>query len=113
MKVNKVSLQVLAPYCYYDDCNLSWLGQGLDKGVRSLAETITGGAITMDFSFLAIPKEFTLPFKTGQAVSAIENLQPDDELVQTVSAVPTCGFIENFGYGWQLSLKPGEWASGL
>jgi hypothetical protein len=91
MKVNQVSLRVLAPYCYYDDCNLSWLGQGLDEGIRSLAETITSGAIAMDFGFLAFPSGFSLPFKTGREVVTQEGLQLNEEQIQLlVAAVADC-----------------------
>jgi hypothetical protein len=91
MKVDRVSLRVMAPKCYYDDYSLSWLGQGLDRGVRSFSETTTGGAITMDFGFLALPGEFSLPFKTGREVAAMKLLNSNDELVRLLlSAVSDC-----------------------
>ena len=85
MTVSEVSLRVLAPRVFYADCDLTWLGQGLDQGIRTLAATKTAGALTMGFGFLAFPPDFDRPFACGKEV-----LQMRDEARRSVvSAI--CG----------------------
>ncbi len=88
MKVKKVSLRVLAPHPYFEDSDLTWLGQGLDEGIQALASTKTNDALSMDFGFLAFPPNFKLPFETGEAVLRMRDLPKDDEQCQSlVSAI--------------------------
>lgn len=79
MGTRQVSLHVLAPQKYYEDCNLSWLGHGLDEGVRALADREVNQAFSMDFSFLAFPAGFNMPFTTGEDVRCMRNEDKDAE----------------------------------
>lgn len=79
MGAKQVSLCVLAPHKYYDDCNLSWLRRGLNNGVHALAEKEADQVFSMDFSFLAFPAGFSLPFTTGEEVLRIWNIGEDTE----------------------------------
>lgn len=86
MKVGEVSLRVLAPKFYYDsyvDSDMTWLSEGLDHGIRTLAAKETGGAVSMNFGYLAFPAGFSkLPFETGEDVRAIKNLPVGAEVCQ-------------------------------
>jgi len=94
MKVDRVSLRVLAPDNYYDKCALNWLGQGLNEGIRSFVASKAGGAIAMDFDFLAFPSGFLLPFETGREVVTKEGLQLNEEKIQLlVAAISDCKSI--------------------
>lgn len=68
MQVEQASLRVLAPNEYYDGLDLTWLGAGLDVGVRTVAEERTSGALSMNFGFMALPRGFEMPFASGQEV---------------------------------------------
>jgi hypothetical protein len=91
MKVNRVSLRVMGPRPYYDKCTLNWLGQGISEGIRSFAKSKSGGALVMDFDFLAFPNGFSLPFKTGKEIVTEEGLRLNEEKIQLlVAAVADC-----------------------
>lgn len=87
MTVKNVSLRVLAPRDYYGDCNLTWLGKGLDEGIRTLAATKTDDTLSMDFGFLAFPLEFELPFDTGKEVQKILEPQNAEKCRSVISAL--------------------------
>lgn len=93
MKVKKVSLRVLAPHPYFENSDLTWMGQGLDEGIQTLASTKANDALSMDFGFLAFPSSFRLPFETGEGVLTMRDLQKDDEecrlLVSAISNLDT------------------------
>lgn len=86
MLVRQVSLRVLAPLEYFNDCDLTWLGCGLNEGVRALADRMAGETFSMDFGFLAFPNGFNMPFKTGEEVLRIRNLEEDAEPCRKIVA---------------------------
>lgn len=79
MRERRVSLRVLAPQKYYDNCDLTWLGHGLDVGVRALSNKVTDQKLSMDFGFLAFPTGFDMPFTDGQDVLRMWNMDTDAE----------------------------------
>jgi hypothetical protein len=93
MRVREVSLRVLAPRIYYDDyvdCDLTWLSEGLDLGLRTLVAQKTDGALSMDFGFYAFPPDFSPPFAKGEDVLSMMDLAKDTEpCQQLISAL--CG----------------------
>ena len=91
MKINRVSLQVLAPSYYYDKCTLDWLGQGINEAIGSFAASKTNGAIVMGFDFLALPDGYKPSFKFGRDVCVAEELQLDEGQIQSmVTAISDC-----------------------
>lgn len=68
---SQIGLRVLAPRAYYAPYDLSWLGHGLNQGLRKLAADKTENAVSMDFGFAQFPETFDLPFQTGQDVEAM------------------------------------------
>lgn len=85
MQVKEVSLRVLAPRIYYldyADCDLAWLSEGLNHGLRTIVAQKTGGALSMDFGFLAFSSDFDLPFATGEEVLSMVELSRDAEPCQ-------------------------------
>lgn len=77
MQTKKLSLRVLAPQEYYGYCNLGFVRMALEAGLKRLFHEKTGGALEVDFLFLAFPHGFTLPFKIGQEVSDLRHLPVD------------------------------------
>ncbi len=93
MKARQASLRVLAPQEFFDDCDLTWLGRGLNEGVRALAERKADRAFCMDFGFLAFPAGFNMPFTIGEEVLYMRNMEEDAEpcrkLVMAMSNLET------------------------
>jgi hypothetical protein len=90
MNIKEISLRVLAPRAYYDDSDLTWLSEGIDHGIRTLVAQKTGGALSMDFGFLAFPSNFDLPFSKGEEVLSMADLSKDAKPCQLlISAL--CG----------------------
>ena len=79
MKARQVSLRVLAPQEFFDDCDLTWLGRGLDEGIRTLVDRKADQAFSMDFGFLAFPTDFNMPFTTGEEVLRMRNVEEGAE----------------------------------
>ena len=88
MSVSEVSLRVLAPHAYYTGYNLTWLEQGLDEGVRTLATKKTDGVLPMGFGFLAFPQvfapDFSPPYATGNEVRQKFDPPEDAEACQSL-----------------------------
>ncbi len=87
MNVKTASLRILAPREYYDTYDHTWLGQGIDKGIRTLAGNLSGGELSMDFGFLAFPSGFYLPFTTGKEVKMISDPRNSENCQSIVSAI--------------------------
>lgn len=87
MKTRQVSLQVLAPEAYFDGYNFTWLGLGLDAGVRNLTQTVSNGELSMDFGFTSFPPSFNLPFGTGQEVRQFCDPKNGQGIQAIVSAI--------------------------
>jgi hypothetical protein len=87
MKVKEVSLQVLAPLVYFGGYNFTWLGLGLDAGIRNLTQTISNGELSMDFGFTSFPSDFNLPFGTGQEVRQFCDPKNGEGIQAIVSAI--------------------------
>jgi len=79
MGTGLVSLRVLAPQKFFDDCNLTWLRCGLDEGIHAFVDRKTDQALSMDFGFLAFPAAFNMPFTTGEDVLRMRNVNKDTE----------------------------------
>ena len=77
MKIDQVSLRVLAPQIFYDGCDLTWLGDGLSNGIGEISEKMTGQAITMDFGFLAFSAGYEQPFRSGEEVLRMQDASED------------------------------------
>ncbi len=88
MQVKEVSLRVLAPRTYYADGDFTWLGEGIDHGIRTLVAQETSGALSMDFGFLAFPADFDLPFAKGEEVlSMVESSRDAEPCQRLISAL--------------------------
>lgn len=87
MNIKEVSLRVLAPRIYYDDYDFTWLGQGINESIQTLAGNLSNGELPMDFGFLAFPTEFCLPFDTGKEVKMISDPQNSENCQTIVSAI--------------------------
>jgi len=79
MKAGQVSLRVLAPQEFFDGCDLTWLGRGLDEGIRTLVDRKTDQTFSMDFGFLAFQAGFKMPFTTGEEVLRMQSVEDDAE----------------------------------
>lgn len=88
MKVETISLYVLAPNEFYCGGDLAWLERGLSVALNSFSSDQTNGSLTMEFGFLSFPERFTLPFGKGKQVASLENLPEEHGMIQSlVSAV--------------------------
>ena len=77
LRVGHIDLQVAAPNKFFDKHDLRWLRFGLDQGIKELSHQKTAGQLEMGFDFLAIPREFELPFRDGaEARAACESDPP-------------------------------------
>jgi hypothetical protein len=83
MKVNALGLNVLAPDEFYEGGNLLWLQEGLDTGIRRVAQEQLGCEFQASFRFLALKREPTDPekpmppfFKTGAAAKVACGAEP-------------------------------------
>lgn len=84
MKVEEVSLRVLAPRAYYADSDQTWLCRGLHESIRTLAAAKTGNKLSMDFGFRAFPSNFDLPFKNGEDVLEMRRLPSNAERCRSI-----------------------------
>jgi len=87
MKVKEVSLQVLAPQAYFDGYDFTWLGLGLDAGVRNVTQMVSNGELSMDFGFTSFPSDFILPFCTGKEVRQFCDPNNGEGIQALVSAI--------------------------
>jgi hypothetical protein len=72
MKLERISLRVLAPCEYYGTSDLAFLQNTMGIAVERLFRE--QGALFGDFLFLSFPPQFRLPFRTGAEVAALKDL---------------------------------------
>ena len=58
IEADDIRCQVLAPPAFYRDLDLSWLGRGLDRGLRMLGER---DGVRLGFGFQSLPRWFEWP----------------------------------------------------
>lgn len=80
----RVILSVLAPDAYYDGCKLDWLERALDGQLRAFAPGPRQNAVSLQFRFLAFPRQFRLPFQNGADVESFELAPADDPAIRSV-----------------------------
>lgn len=91
-----VMLRVLARHAYYDEFDLTWLGHGLDGGIRAFAERMTNGKLSMGFGFLAFSAEFRRPFMEEADVLRLREGPADTEEIRSLMSA-----IRNIVPVWQ------------
>lgn len=91
MKVERISLRVLAPCEYYAYADLAFLQNAMGIAIERLFREQTHGALQGDFLFLSFPPQFRLPFGNGAEVAALRDLPveaaPVTELLAAISHI--------------------------
>lgn len=89
LQAETIHLIVLAPHSYYNKCNLEWLEEALNKGLRAFTET-QPFKLVMDFQFKAFPQDFNpLPSYNAEAhlsvlKAALKEIKPIYGLKQDI-----------------------------
>jgi len=72
LNAESVELCVLAPREYYGECDLAWLAQAINQGLREA----TAGRYSMSFQFRHFPEDFTWRPWNVPLANALQGIQP-------------------------------------
>lgn len=87
MKLNSISLQVLAPADFYSTYDLGFIADGIQEGLHRLCSE-QGNGFEMSFEFRSFPPGFQLPFSSGEDFYRhLENPSASDKIRSLIDAL--------------------------